>query len=195
MSSLMTRLLSSSSTSSKSSRSSKSSKGSTQTAESSVIPPSEETHSRKKSDASTGSFSFKRLSYRDSTRNANTALVRQPSVLASPPPSPTYELKDPLPNDAGSLDGLLNYHLSQLGRIKNEVINYNTTIEQLEYTYCDIMNTTSKITSHMLWARIQAARLARDNLCSFAMFHVEEIDRIVQHKTTMMGSPEIMTNM
>ncbi|KAI5289285.1 hypothetical protein KEM54_004123 [Ascosphaera aggregata] len=196
----MTRLLSSSSTSSKSSRSSKSSGTSTQTAQtlpSPTSPTSEWAHCRTKSDSST--FSFRRRSSREPSRAAvaaaNAAGARHSVVSPSPPPSPAYEAKDSLPGDSTALDGLLNYHLSQLGRIKREVVGYNTTIEQLEYTYCDmVQHTASSFTAKMLWSRIQAERTARNNLCSFAMFHVDEIERIVQHKASVACSPEIVTN-
>ncbi|KAI5296566.1 hypothetical protein KEM52_000014 [Ascosphaera acerosa] len=108
----------------------------------------------------------------------------------------TQEQKDALPNDAGPLDGLLNYHLGQLGRLKQEVATYNATIEQLDYTYRDMIGyPTATHTAQMLWARIQAERAARDSLFSFAMFHVEEIERIVRHKACLAGAPELVTNM
>ncbi|KAG5203942.1 hypothetical protein GTR04_7329 [Trichophyton interdigitale] len=104
---------------------------------------------------------------------------------SSAPPSP----RDELPKDFVALDGLLNYHLSQLDRIKNEIKEHNTTLDQLSYTLAN-MSTRPEVqcaAMYMNW-RFQGVRNARNLLAKFVAFHLQEIDRISALKLEMGGN-------
>ncbi|KAK2841605.1 hypothetical protein FQN49_006090 [Arthroderma sp. PD_2] len=101
------------------------------------------------------------------------------------PPSP----RDDLPRDFVALDGLLNYHLSQLDRIKREIRDHNTTLDQLAYTLAD-MSTRPEVqyaAMYMNW-RLQGVRNARNLLAKFVAFHLQEIDRVSALKQDMGGN-------
>ncbi|EFQ98278.1 hypothetical protein MGYG_01311 [Nannizzia gypsea CBS 118893] len=104
---------------------------------------------------------------------------------SNPPPSP----RDELPKDFVALDGLLNYHLSQLDRIKSEIKEHNTTLDQLGYTLAN-MSTRPEVqyaAMYMNW-RLQGVRNARNLLAKFVAFHLQEIDRISALKLEMGGN-------
>lgn len=107
---------------------------------------------------------------------------------ATPPPSP----RDILPVDGMKLEGILNYHLSQLDRIKRELREHNTTIEQLDYTLADLAtHPEMQYTTERLVARIQGVRNARNLLAKFVVFHLQEIERIMLLKCSLKDSKKI----
>jgi hypothetical protein len=113
------------------------------------------------------------------------------TVSSAPPLSP----RDPLPGDSIKLEGILNYHLSQLDRIKRELREHNTTIEQLAYTLADLAtHPEMKYTAGRLVARIQGVRNARNLLAKFVAFHLQEIERIMSLKRSFEDSNK-MPNM
>ena len=108
------------------------------------------------------------------------------------PPIPPRSPRDPLPNDSTKLEGILNYHLSQLGRIKRELREHNTTIEQLAYTLADLTaHPEMQYTAGRLVARIQGVRNARNLLAKFVAFHLQEIERIMLLKRSFRDSKKI----
>ncbi|KAK2790063.1 hypothetical protein FQN53_000719 [Emmonsiellopsis sp. PD_33] len=107
-------------------------------------------------------------------------------------PPPLTSPGDVLPQDPGRLEGILNYHLSQLDRIKRELADHNETIEQLSYTLTDIQGQDDmRHSTEKLRSRIQGVRNARNLLARYVAFHLQEIERIVALKCTMAGTKEM----
>lgn len=103
--------------------------------------------------------------------------------------SPSLGPVDTLPDDQVKLDGILNYHLSQLDRIQREVKGHNATLEQLHYTLTDMKGQEGKKhTAERLYWRIQGVRNCRNLLAGFVVFHLQEIDRISDLKQSTGGS-------
>ncbi|KAM5439624.1 hypothetical protein MferCBS31731_004380 [Microsporum ferrugineum] len=100
------------------------------------------------------------------------------------PPSP----RDELPKDFVALDGLLNYHLSQLDRIKKEIREHNTTLDQLAYTLANMSAPEVQCAAMYMNWRLQGVRNARNLLAKFVAFHLQEIDRISALKLEMGGN-------
>ncbi|KAL1954265.1 hypothetical protein VTO42DRAFT_1451 [Malbranchea cinnamomea] len=97
---------------------------------------------------------------------------------STPPPD---ELpKDPLPHDSSKLDGLVNYHLGQIERIKRELKHFNRTIDQLTLTYMNMAeNGEMPGTTYYLDERIKVAVNSRNLLSRFVAFHLQELERIL----------------
>ncbi|KAK2746630.1 hypothetical protein FQN57_002974 [Myotisia sp. PD_48] len=120
-------------------------------------------------------------------------LPRREGSRSTPPPQPSTSStpsspRDPLPEDNAELDGVLNYHLGQLDRIKREIVQYNTTLEQLNYTITDMVNHPAiQHAATQLHDRLQGVRNARNLLAKFVVFHLQEIDRISSVKISMGG--------
>ncbi|WEW54993.1 hypothetical protein PRK78_000420 [Emydomyces testavorans] len=108
----------------------------------------------------------------------SAAESESPSLLTSP--------RDILPNDSSQLEGLLNYHVGQLERIKREVDMHNETIGQLTYTYYDMRQHSHLVhAAGCLYARIQGLRNARNRLAKFVLFHLRELERIDEAKGSL----------
>lgn len=105
------------------------------------------------------------------------------SVKESDPPPAPPTVRDELPKDHLKLEGLLNYHIGQLERIKREVDDHNATVEQLSYTHAD-MQQHEYLThaAECLYARIQGIKNARNLLAKFVAFHIQEVERIAEVK-------------
>ncbi|KAI1911633.1 hypothetical protein LOZ58_001042 [Ophidiomyces ophidiicola] len=98
--------------------------------------------------------------------------------------------RDVLPRDRPNLEGLLNYHVAQVERIKREVDENNETIEQLMYTYYDMSHHAHLMhTTEHLHARIQGVRNSRNRLAKFVLFHLQEMERIGEMKQVLNGHP------
>ncbi|PGH23310.1 hypothetical protein AJ80_02562 [Polytolypa hystricis UAMH7299] len=109
-----------------------------------------------------------------------------------PPPPPPPEPRDALPEDSSKLDGILNYHFSQLDKIMSEVHERNSQIERLSYTYNSIRNEAHMhVTSEKLRMRIQGVRNARNLLARHVAFHLGEIDRTACKKQSLGGLRDV----
>ncbi|KAF3491446.1 uncharacterized protein GIQ15_00963 [Arthroderma uncinatum] len=134
---------------------------------------------------STDNGSKTRLAGPPPPREGSHSPTPAPRSPPSSPPSP----RDELPRDFVALDGLLNYHLGQLDRIKREIKEHNTTLDQLSYTLSD-MSTRPEVqyaAMYMNW-RLQGVRNARNLLAKFVAFHLQEIDRVSALKQEMGGN-------
>lgn len=102
------------------------------------------------------------------------------------PPSSDQLPKDTLPHDSAALDGLVNFHLGQLERIKRELKHYNRTSDQLTVTYAGMCERSEMPgTTEQLKQRIQGVLNARNLLSRFVMFHLQELERILSLKTEL----------
>ncbi|EEH39915.2 hypothetical protein PAAG_02104 [Paracoccidioides lutzii Pb01] len=97
---------------------------------------------------------------------------------------------DELPRDANKLEGIMNYHLGQLDRLRLELDLQNETIERLSRTLTpeDLEHTAQK-----LLARVRVARNSRNLLAPFMGFHLREIKRIIELRWKMSGKDELPT--
>lgn len=102
-----------------------------------------------------------------------------------PPSGPSLNALDPLPDDQVKLEGIVNYHLSQVGRLKLEVDHYNSTIELLS---CTTPPEGMECVARKLHERIRGVMDARKQLGEFMSFHVREIYRILKLKQEMTGN-------
>ncbi|PGH12002.1 hypothetical protein AJ79_04511 [Helicocarpus griseus UAMH5409] len=94
---------------------------------------------------------------------------------------------DNLPQDLDELEGIINYHLSQLGQLRIEIAQHNETIDKLAVTSSpENLNDTAQ----KLHVRVQGARNARNLLSRFLKFHLLEIGRIVELKWKITGKKE-----
>jgi hypothetical protein len=98
---------------------------------------------------------------------------------------------DPLPRNNALLDGLANYHLGQLDRLKRELKHDNRHIDQLSVTYADLCRRGDmKGTADMLKHRIRLAMNSRNLLSRFVAFHLQELERILELKGELgLGKP------
>ncbi|OAX80663.1 hypothetical protein ACJ72_04997 [Emergomyces africanus] len=92
---------------------------------------------------------------------------------------------DSLPDDQVKLDGLVNYHLSQLDKLNLELARHNETIELLSRT-----NPPEDMgcVAEKLLERIRLAKDARNLLEPFMKFHVHEVWSILQLKQQVAGN-------
>lgn len=96
--------------------------------------------------------------------------------------------RDPLPTDPTNLEGLQNFHIGQLERIKREVEFHNESIAQMEYTWNDAVQYSDlRNVAECLNARIQGLRNTRNRLAKFVLFHLHELDRIEEELDKLRG--------
>jgi hypothetical protein len=98
---------------------------------------------------------------------------------------------DHLPRNNALLDGLANYHLGQLDRLKRELKQHNRNIDHLSVTYSDLCRRGDmKGTADMLKHRIRGALNSRNLLSRFVAFHLQELERILELKGELgLGKP------
>ncbi|OJD13283.1 hypothetical protein AJ78_06243 [Emergomyces pasteurianus Ep9510] len=94
---------------------------------------------------------------------------------------------DRLPDDQVKLDGIVNYHLSQLDRLHLELAWHNEAIELLSRTNPP---KDMRCLAEKLLERIRRAKDARNLLEPFMKFHVHEVWRILKLKQKVAGNDE-----
>lgn len=120
-------------------------------------------------------------SIQDVLRDVRTAAEREP-------PTPPTSTRDPLPTDFTKLEGLQNFHVGQLERIKREVEFHNDSIGQMEYTFNDaLQHSELRNVAECLNARIQGLRNTRNRLAKFVLFHLHELERIEEEMNRLKG--------
>ncbi|EAS32466.3 uncharacterized protein CIMG_03490 [Coccidioides immitis RS] len=101
----------------------------------------------------------------------SAAELEAPGLLDSP--------RDDLPYDRLKLEGLVNYHVGQLERLKREIQGHNETIGQLACTLRSMRHKDHLVhAAGCLNARIQGVKNTRNRLAKFVMFHLQEMERI-----------------
>ena len=92
--------------------------------------------------------------------------------------------KDPMPNTKAGLEARLNYHLSELDRLRKQVKTYNSIIEEDFNRLHDIQTRpeaqqgTMEESTRMLIEGFERSVSDRDNLGRFIDYHRGEIERI-----------------
>lgn len=107
-----------------------------------------------------------------------------------PEAAPAQEFpKDPLPRNATKLDAICNYHLAQLDRIQQELIQLNHNIDSLRAIFqsvCEDENMDAYDgTRYLLEERVTNAIMSRNSLAKFVTFHLQEVERILVRKAEL----------
>ncbi|KKZ60668.1 hypothetical protein EMCG_04652 [[Emmonsia] crescens] len=121
------------------------------------------------------------------TTAANISASSHSKGNGTHPSNPASNAVDLLPDDLTKLNGTVNYHLSQVDRLKLELAYHNETIELLS---CTNPPEGMECVAKKLLERIQGAKDARNLLAHFMTFHVSEVWRIFKLKHEIAGTPD-----
>lgn len=116
-----------------------------------------------------------------------------------PEAAPAQEFpKDPLPRNPTKLDEICNYHLAQLDRIQQELIQLNHNIDSLRVMFQSVCEDETMDaydgTRFLLEERVTNAIVSRNSLAKFVAFHLQEVERILVRKAEL-GYPNSIPNL
>jgi hypothetical protein len=93
--------------------------------------------------------------------------------------APTKDTRDPLPTDKVALEGILNYHLSQLGILYRRLVSHNAEIDTDRITYENLAKDPGKqVVASAMAERIKGWVEYRNSRAGNVMFHRGEVVRI-----------------
>ncbi|PGH07201.1 hypothetical protein GX51_01988 [Blastomyces parvus] len=145
-------------------------------------PSSRPPHEPRTPNRTSKRFSLGIFSALDLSRSSSTATTA--SGKETPQFRPTSNKVDTLPDDQTKLEEIANYHLGQIGRLKDEMAHCDEQIDILTFTRLpDGMECIAGKHNE----RIQAARDWLDLLGKFKDFHWQEFDRIMKLKKQLMA--------
>ncbi|KAK2761235.1 hypothetical protein FQN54_001757 [Arachnomyces sp. PD_36] len=96
--------------------------------------------------------------------------------------------RDEIPSDPARLDGFINYHLSELERLKREVEHHNVILTQLSYTLADVARREGmEVSTQRMQKHMQDIVTFRTSLGKTIGYHRFELERVAEFKKSMGG--------